>query len=267
MAKAKVKKEEEAPEERAVTEPTTEAKVEPVRTVRCPVCDGGGVDFKKTENLTVCKCEDCGLLFQNPRPSLGYLAVQRNGRFQNAMTEPHGNRIREQSLVALEIMKGYHNHTSGREAALNSFGKAVLDVNCGHGFRLREFQRYGWDISGIDTSRNAVEYAKACALDVKEAWLDTAGFKPGMFDLVIFRDNFGELSAPGGAVNKLSEFLKPKGLVYVHEKDFQKTDLDPNRLFYFDQECMRRLFMENGFTPLEEEKDETGFHFWLGRKG
>jgi SAM-dependent methyltransferase len=272
MAKAKVKKEEEQPEEQATpmepsAETPTETKSEPVRTVRCPVCDGGGVDFKKTGNLTVCKCEDCRLLFQNPRPSLGYLTVQRNGRFQNAMTEPHGSRIREQSLVAIEVMKGFHKHTSGREAALNSFGKAVLDVNCGHGFRLREFQRYGWDISGIDTSRNAVEYAKACALDVKEAWLDTAGVKPGAFDLVVFNDSFGEMSDPKEAVRKLSELLKPKGLVYVHEKDFQETDLDPNRLFYFDQECMRRLFMENGFTPLEEEKDDSGFHFWFGRKG
>ena len=271
MAKAKVKKEKKQTEAQPITETPsetpTEPKAEPVRTVRCPVCDGGGGEFKKTGDLSICKCEDCGLLFQNPRPSLGYLAVQRDGRFRNAMTEPQGSRIKEQSQVALEVMKGFHKHTSGREAALNSFGKNVLDVNCGHGFRLREFQKYGWDIYGVDTSRNAVEYGRACALDVKEGWLDTAGFKPGMFDLVIFRDNFGELPDPGEAVKKLSGLMKPKGLVYVHEMDFHEKEIEPGRLFYFDQDCMRRLFMENGFTVIEEEKDDEGFFFWFGKKG
>lgn len=269
MAKAKVKKKEAKPKEpqkeQRSTEPEAEPlKEQPVRTVRCPVCDGGGGEHTKTGDLSVCKCEDCGLLFQNPRPSLGYLAVQRNNRFQNAMIEPQGSRIREQSLAAMEIMKGFHKHTSKREAALNSFGKNVLDVNCGHGFRLREFQKYGWEIYGIDTSRNAVEYAKACALDVKEDWLDTAGFKNSMFDLVLFRDNFGEVPDPGEAVKKLSGLLKTKGLVYVQERDFHEKEIDPGRLFYFDADCLRRLFMENGFTVLEEEKDDEGFYFWFG---
>ena len=266
MAKAKVKKEKkQQPEEQAVVETSAEPKEQPVRTVHCPVCDGGGGEFKKTGDISICKCEDCGLLFQNPRPSLGYLAVQRNGRFQNAMTEPHGARIREESRAALEIMKGFHKYTSGRPAALNSFGKNVLDVNCELGFRLREFQKYGWEIYGVDTSRNAALYAKACALDVKEGWLDTVDFKPDMFDLVIFRDNFGELPNPKETVKKLSGLLKPRGLVYVHERDFQEKDIDPARLFYFDQDCMRRLFMENGFTVIEEEKDDEGFFFWFGQ--
>jgi SAM-dependent methyltransferase len=253
MAKAKVKSEEP---------PASE----PVRTVRCPVCDGGGGEFKKTGDLSICKCEDCGLLFQNPRPSLGYLAVQRNNRFKNSMTGSHGAEIKEQSHAAIEVMKGYHKHTSGREAALNSFGKNVLDVNCGLGFRLREFQKYGWDIDGIDTSRNAVEYAKASYLDVKEAWLDTAGFKSNMFELVLFWDNFGELSDPKQAVLKLNEILKPRGLACVHLREITE-DFDDKELFYFSPDAIRRLFMENGFTVLEEEKDDEGFYFWFGRKG
>ena len=269
MAKAKVKKEEETPEEQAVTESPvetpTETKSEPVRTVRCPVCDGGGGEYKKTDDLSICKCEDCGLLFQNPRPSLGYLAVQRNNIFKNAMTGSHGGEIKEQSHAALEVMKGYHKHTSGREAALNSFGKNVLDVNCGLGFRLREFQKYGWDINGIDTSRNAVEYAKASYLDVKEGWLDTAGFKGNMFELVLFWDNFGALPDPKQAVLKLSEILKPRGLVFVHLREINEN-FDDRELFYFSPDALRRLFMENGFTVLEEEKDETGYCFWIGRK-
>ena len=260
MAKAKVKRPEEELEDQS-----PEPQVEPVRTVRCPVCDGGGADFKKTEGLTVCKCEDCGLYFQNPRPSLGYLAVQRNNRFKNAMTGSHGTEIKEQSHAALEVMKGFHKHASGREAALNSFGKNVLDVNCEHGFRLREFQKYGWTPYGIDTSRNAVEYAKACYLDVKEAWLDTAGFKGNMFELVMFWDNFGALPDPKQAILKLDEILKPRGLVLVHLREINET-FDDKELFYFSSDALRRLFMENGFIMLEEEKDETGFYFWIGRK-
>ena len=98
----------------------------------------------------ICRCEDCGLLFQNPRPSLGYLATERNRLYEDAIEKPHGHEIKDQAEIARIIMKGYHHRNSGRPAVLNAFGKHVLDVNCGLGLRLREFQKYGWDIHGID---------------------------------------------------------------------------------------------------------------------
>ncbi len=239
---------------------------ENLRIVRCPVCDGAGEEYKKDEKLTICKCQDCGLLFQNPRPSLGYLALQRNERFRDAMTKSHGAQIREQSKIATEIMKGFHKHTSGRSAVLNSFGKNILDVNCELGFRLREFQKYGWNVYGIDTSKNAVEYAKACALEVSEAWLDTVKFKTNMFDLILFWNNFGELPDPKQSVNMLSDILKPKGLIFIHLEEINEEDFENKRLFYFDQDSLRQLFMKNGFKVIHEDKEDSGFFFWIEKK-
>jgi len=249
-----------------VAKAKSKTKEKGLRIVRCPVCDGAGEEFKENKNLSLCKCQDCGLLFQNPRPSLGYLVVQRNGSFQDAMTKSHGKEIREQSKTTTEIMKGFHKHTSGRPAALNSFGKNVLDVNCELGFRLREFQKYGWNVYGIDTSKNAVEYARACALDVKEAWLDTAEFKTNMFDLILFWNNFGDLPDPNLGVNILLNILKPKGLIFIHQEEVNEENFDNKQLFYFDQDSLRRLFMNNGFKVVQEEKDDSGFFFWLGKK-
>ena len=238
----------------------------PKRVVRCPVCGGSGEDHAKQEDIFVCKCEDCGLLFQNPRPSVGYLAGLRDRRFEGVMLKPHGREIREQSEIAREIMKGYHHRTSGRPAVLNAFGKHVFEVNCGLGIRLREFQRYGWTIDGIDTSRNAVEYAKGCSLDVELLWLDTATFRVHTFDLILFWDNFCGLADPVHAVEMCAFILKPEGLVYVHIPVVDKETFNEEILFYFDPDSLRRVFMQNGFTVSLENHDESGYFFWFRKK-
>ena len=238
----------------------------PRRVVHCPVCEGSGEEHMKQGNLTVCRCADCGLLFQNPRPAAGLVAEVRDRLFEDAIVKPHGPEIREQAEIAREIMKAYHHRTSGRPVVLNAFGKHVLEVNCEHGFRLREFQKYGWTIQGIDSSRNAVEYAKACMLDVEQGWLETAAFETGTFDLVVFRNTFGDIPDPVHAVHMLAEILKERGLVYVHlekstEQPFRETDF-----FYYDPESLRRVFMQNGFTVVLENNDESGYFFWFKRK-
>ena len=237
-----------------------------LRVVKCPVCGGEGEERKKRDKTAICKCSDCGLLFQNPHPSLNLLASQRNEGFQDAMVKPHGSEIREQSKVAVEVMKGFHKHTSGRPAALNSFGKNVLDVQCGLGFRLREFQRYGWEVYGADTSNHAVLYAKACALDARKTAFEAAEFKSNMFDLVLFCGNFGELPDPKQAVAKLLDILKPKGLVFIRQDKLDEESFSDLQLFYFDQDSMRRVLVSNGFEVVEEGQDGSGFLFWLERK-
>lgn len=254
------------PTEENIPEPDLPVEKKPPeeqkRIVRCPVCDGSGMEQEQKDGVTVCKCEDCGLLFRNPRPSLGILAEQRNKAFQNAMSSSHGKKIREQSRIAVDIMKAYHHLTSGRPAALNAFGKKVLDVNCGLGLRLREFQKYGWDVYGIDTSANAVQYAKACALDAQQEFLDAVPFKDGMFDLVLFWDNFGDLGDPVEAVEVLSRILKSSGLLYVHLGEPSESE----QLFCFDPDSLRRVFMQNRFTAILENEDDQGYFFWFRKK-
>ena len=271
-------KSEQAPEhEKADQEPTQESQEEAadekkeaepsdLRVVKCPVCGGEGEERKKGDKTAICKCGDCGLLYQNPHPSRSFLVSQRSSGFQDAMIKPHGSEIREQSKVAVDIMKGYHKHTSGRPAALNSFGKNALEVQCGLGFRLREFQKYGWEVYGVDTSSHAVQYAKACALDARKATLEAAEFKGNMFDLVLFCGNFGELPDPKQAVAKLLDVLKPKGLVFIQQDEVDEESFSDHQLFYFDQEAMRRVLVSNGFEVVEEGKDDSGFFFWLERK-
>jgi len=253
-------KEEEKPEE------DNSPSMPHARVVRCPVCGGTGQDHAKEENITVCRCEDCGLLFQNPRPSLRYIAGRRNLLFEDAIAKPHGDEIREQTGIAQEIMKGYHHRMSGRPAVLNAFGKHVLEVHCGLGLRLREFQKYGWTVYGIDPSRDAVEYGKACSLQVEHAWLEDAAFKTGTFNLVVFHDAFSEISDPVHAVRLLLEVLRDDGLVYVHIPAGEEGSFKETELFYYDPDSLRRVFMQNGFTVKLENNDLTGYFFWFGKK-
>lgn len=232
-----------------------------VRHVRCAVCDGTGEELEAEGEERLCRCGNCGLRFVNPRTSKGYLALQRDKLFGNAMLKRHGAEIKNESKNAVEVMKSFFMHLQGKPAARNGFGRNVLDVQCELGFRLREFQKYGWNADGIETSKNAIEYATACAIDVREGWFDALTY-PSKFDLVLFWEIFGDLPDPKKAVGRLKEILKPTGLAFVR----MPSDQEAHVLFHFDIDSLRRLFAQVGFEFVEEKEEDGCLSVWVRHK-
>jgi len=230
------------------------------RRVRCPVCDGHGEPLE--EGGQVCQCENCHVRFLNPRPSAGELKTLRDERFKGALTANHGNEMREDSKVALEAMKGYHRMVSGKDAPLNAFGKWVLDVGSGLGFRLREFEKYGWTVIGLEPSGNALAYTQAVALQVVQEDLDVI---PGdRFDFILFEDVLDQMLDPAKAVTSLMEPLALGGIVYVSVNP--EAPLEGERLYSFGEDGLRQLFMSNGFAEPEVREEDGKLMMWFKRK-
>lgn len=89
---------------------------------------------------------------------------------------------------------GHGNHCGGlpwhmRKIAKRlqiAAGSSALDVACGTGDWLEEFQRYGARVYGVDISARAVEVAR-CRLpgaDIRQSIAETLPFADGQFDLV-----------------------------------------------------------------------------------
>jgi 2-polyprenyl-3-methyl-5-hydroxy-6-metoxy-1,4-benzoquinol methylase len=231
--------------------------------VQCPVCGGKG-DYKgKPSKDGLCECEGCKLLFVGNPPPRAALAEQREARFKGAWAAEHGREVRKDGETAHAVMCGYFGHAEGIPTARNAFDRNVLDVGCGLGFRLRRFQDYGWAPYGMDPSASAVEFAKACFLEVGRGWFDEAAPAERKYDLVVFQGTLGCLVDPREAVIRAEKALRPRGLVFV------SLEREPSAecLFHFSGETLRRLFMENGFSVLEEGEREGGAFAWFGRKG
>ena len=131
--------------------------------IRCPVCGQSG---EPDGDAGRARCGTCGTVFPRERPALGEVARARDSLFSRAFALPNSEERREARTLAGEVMRGFFQIRKGMPAALNAFGKNVLEVNCGLGFRLRAFQSYGWTVAGTETSATAYEYARRQSLDV-----------------------------------------------------------------------------------------------------
>ena len=156
--------------------PSPPHEAPPRARVRCPVCDGSGEEPPEGAGPGYVRCEGCGIFFLKKRPSLGELASQREDLFKRAFALPLNEERRRSHEQAVAAMRGYFRETAGKPAALNAFGKNLLEVDCGLGFRLRAFQSYGWTAAGTETSATAFEYARRQSLDVRHGWFSDAGF-------------------------------------------------------------------------------------------
>jgi SAM-dependent methyltransferase len=254
----KTEKEEVQPEA-AEEKPKAKAR----RRVRCPVCAGHG---EPTEaDADVVRCGDCQVLFRNPRPSAGEVLARRDARFAGALTRNHAAAIREESRSAVEAMRGFHRLTSGKDAPLNAFGKRVLDLGCGLGFRLREFEKYGWTVTGVEPSANAAAYTQAVALQALRADIDAP--LPGPFDFVLLEGVLEEVPEPAKVVAAVKDALAPRGVVYVAVAASDgETSVAEGRLYAFGEEGLRRLLMKAGFAEPEVRKEDDALRMWFRRK-
>lgn len=245
-------------------EPTEERpKAKARRRVRCPVCTGHGDPIGGDGELV--RCGDCQVLFRNPRPSVGEILARRDARFAAALTRNHAAAIRQASRSALEAMRGYHRLVSGKDAPLNAFGKRVLDVGCGLGFRLREFEKYGWTAMGLEPGANALPYTQALALHVVRA--DLEALPPGPFDFVLLEDVLEEVAEPAKLVAGVMDVLAPRGVAYAGVPATAAEDsLAEERLYAFGEEGLRRLFMSSGFAEPDVRQDEHQLWMWFRRK-
>ena len=258
------------PERREVEAPKgKKARAEPKRAlVGCPACGGSGTRRRGSEWAS---CKGCGALFRKERPSSGQVAKMREKLFDRAFALPNHEERRQARALAGEAMRGFFGIRTGKPAALNAFGKHVLEVNCGLGFRLRAFQDYGWTAAGTETSATAFEYARRQSLDVRHGWLDEGRFGTTRFDLVLFCATFGKIPDPRKAVEKLRELLTPDGLICVLREPLAfkgaKPPEDPGRLCLHSADSLKRAFCQGSFSFVSEEvhDDETGT-FWFRAK-
>ncbi len=234
--------------------------------IRCPVCGRSG---EPTGDAGRVRCGTCGAAFPSARPALGEVAKARDRQFSRAFALPNSEERREARARAGEVMRGFFQVLKGKPAALNAFGKNVLEVNCGLGFRLRAFQSYGWGAAGTETSATAYEYARRQSLEITHGWLAEGRFGMTRFDLVLFCASFGEMDDPHKTVKQLLELLVPYGLVCVLREPMAGEEAaapDDSRLFLHTPESVKRTFTGNKFSLVSEELAEGVGTFWFQSK-
>jgi SAM-dependent methyltransferase len=152
----------------------------------------------------------------------------------------------------------------------------LLDVGCGGGFFLQQCRQRGFDVTGLEVSRQGAERARVDFGDrILNLALEDANLAENSFDVVSLNNVLEHFLDPVGALSKVRSLLVPGGLVTVSVPNVMfariahtmfgplrrigvPNPLDriellhaPNHLFAFSAHTLRMLFERVGFTGVE----------------
>jgi SAM-dependent methyltransferase len=250
--------------------------------VNCNLCglNEARVLFKKKDKLcisedefNVVECQDCGLLYVNPRPS-----PEEMKKFYPE-TYSWKETLRADSLITRRVRrleKGYRYHLLRDEVSKvakytgRDSGK-ILDIGCGTGDRLDVFRSKKFETYGVETSDGA-DYAKGhLKLNVIKGDLFSARFPDHLFDIVTFYNVLEHTHNPLRVCEEVQRILKDDGflIIQVPNKDsfqyklFKKRwaafDV-PRDLYYFSTHTLSSLLKRAGFKVIKVDHFMNWWH-------
>ncbi len=228
--------------------------------VDCPICGPEASSlFLIDSGFRIVRCDQCGLLYVNPRLGRDELAQH----------------FREDYIPDEE--RADENFTAFREASLRRechrlrkllpHGGRLVDVGAASGAFLACFRGHEeWDVEGVEPSRFAARYAREkFGLSVREGFLSDRGYPNASFDIVTCLDAFSYIPDPNAELAEIRRILKPGGFLAMEIPGLRfrllkntgifarilygaRSLLDPDlHLYYYSRETLTRLVSAHGF--------------------
>ncbi len=220
---------------------------------RHPYCPENG--------LRLVQCEDCGLVYVNPRPDPHELyALYGETYFRNEQSGVVGytNYLKDEA----NIRKTF----AGRLKRISRFIKPgkLLDVGCAAGFFLDEARKIGWQVQGLDVSSFAVRYAaEHFGVDVQPGSLTDLNYPANSYDLISMWDVIEHVPDPKAYIRRAAKLLKQDGLLVMATPDVGSIParvtgkrwvgykLSEEHVYYFSARTLGKMLAEEGFDVID----------------
>jgi SAM-dependent methyltransferase len=211
-------------------------------------------DYITGHRFEVAHCDACGFAVTTPQPAAEQMAAYYPPGYYGA---PGGRRF--PAVVERLQQKLYESRVRLVESVAAGARGRVLDVGCGRGLLLREFQRRGWEVQGTELSGQAAGYARdVLKLPVQTGSLETIGFPAEHFDAITLWHVLEHLADPRVLLAEARRILKPQGVLLVGVPNFGGWEarfcrdkwfhLDvPRHLTHLSRPMLRQVLAENGF--------------------
>jgi SAM-dependent methyltransferase len=264
-----------------------------MESVNCNLCNHptAAIVFELTDLLleredvrtTLVKCQRCGLVYQNPRPTLAEIGVHYPPDYESYNPEP--DQKMKSRLLERAVQHGINKRC--RFVTRRKSGGRLLDVGCATGVFLRGMANNpGWELHGVELSSHAARIARdQFGLDVFTGTLEAASFPDHYFDVVTMWDVLEHLHDPTGSMCEIHRILKPDGIIVMRVPNGSSWDarlfgrywagLDaPRHLFVFDLKTLPSLLDKSGFRAESMSCGIGGYptfvlslRLWLYAKG
>ena len=216
--------------------------------------------FLSQEVFDLLACDQCGLLFTDPRPDAEHIgAYYESDEYLSHQENKSGLVPRLYERVKRINLK------NKRRMALQGLQKGrLLDIGCGVGDFLRVVKESGWEVAGIEPS----EHAKSIALkrlgflplDPSEA----NSFADGSFDVITMWHVLEHVDDLHAQLATLHRLLKPGGRLVIAVPNYQSYDAQyyqqawaawdvPRHLNHFNAAFLQAAFQNYGFEIIDHQ--------------
>lgn len=212
----------------------------------------------------VVRCDGCGMVYTNPRPTAAALAAGYGGCVDETYLEESASRSIN-AFMSLRTIEKFKR------------GGRLVEFGCSIGYFLNA-ARVDFSVTGVEPSTWACRQAREkFRLEVAEGSFADAPLEAGSFDVAAMIDVIEHLADPAAAVRRAREVLKPGGILYVVTPAIDTLSarllgpawwgLRPAHVQYFSRATLGRLLAEGGFEIVLTKSFGRIFSwgYWLSR--
>jgi len=232
---------------------------------------------------TLVQCVQCGLVYQNPRPTLAEMDQHYPPEY-----EPYVDHIAQTKRNWL-LQKAI-DHGTNKRCRFVTRHKPVgrlLDVGCAMGGFLLGMRKQGnWTVAGVEVNQVVAHVAQErYGLDVFAGTLEEAHYPDASFDAVTLWDVLEHLHDPFAALEEIHRILDTDGIVLIRVPNLASWDANvfgrawagldaPRHLYVYTPESLTALLTKAGFQILEHSCAIGSYmtfvlsiRFWLTARG
>ena len=135
--------------------------------------------------------------------------------------------------------------------------KTILDVGCGKGIHMREFQKLGYKVKGVDKLEEAIELSPDLNIEGVDMEWEALPFDDDSFDVVLSKSCLEHIHYPDNNMKEMYRVLKPRGRLIIQTPDYAKHKsfyADHTHVVPYVKESLTNLLLIYGFKVIEVKR-------------
>lgn len=181
-----------------------------VPLARCPFCGGAAVSVLELPEHQIVACLQCHIARTEPPPQLVDYEL---GDFHGVFSYRTAAELPCFWRRSLDMQRDLLRRHLGP-------GARILEIGCGRGLLLRHLRDAGFDVSGIEPSRNACKVAVDDGLHVRHGYFSRVTVNDGPFDAVVASHVLEHIEEPGLFIDDIAA-VAPRGLLLLVQANWR----------------------------------------------
>jgi SAM-dependent methyltransferase len=220
--------------------------------------------FAREELFTIVECEQCGLGFVNPRPTIAEIQKYYPAQYyQGPPTKSHERYLARRFSEEARFLKPLEDGTERRR---------LLDVGCANGDFPRFMAARGWEVEGVENSESSQPITD---FRIYTEEFDRIPVREPRYNAVTAWAVLEHVHDPMAYFRKAAEVVKKGGLFVFLVQNFHSVasrylfcEDVPRHLYFFTRETVKQYLEKTGFA-LEKEVNgrkiyKLAPYNWLG---